>query len=88
MCKSLQKRLVTSVNRVGDRIDPVYSHNLGLFKYVMLGTCLDERCLYSFLRIGMILVQQILKSVESVWQSGKPNYHSAVYRTAIKIPAK
>lgn len=36
----------------------------------------------------MILVQQILKSVESVWQSGKPNYHSMVYRTAIKIPAK
>lgn len=38
MCKSLQEGLLTYVNGIGERIDPVYSHNLGLFKCVMLDT--------------------------------------------------
>lgn len=45
-----------SVNRIGDKVGPPYSHNPGLFKCVTLGTCFNL-----FLWFGMILTQHILK---------------------------
>lgn len=66
-----------SVNSIGDGIDPPYSHNPGLFKCIMSGTCLDERCLDLCLWFGVILIQHIWKSVESSmpeWEAEQPQH--------------
>lgn len=66
-----------SVNSIGDGIGPPYSHNPGLFKCIMSGTCLDERCLDLCVWFGVILIQHIWKSVESSmpeWEAEQPQH--------------